>query len=281
MAITGAFVTRAATQQPMAAKPPPVARHGQKTQPDDAWSPPADTTGGGAPWAQADPVLMQARGIRLDLGHQYGHQGTTRTAWSRRPFVASRKSGRSIGAAWEQQGAAEDAAARAHGDSTTGYYAGHQYAPQPQLFAGEAYGVLPNNVGSIPSTSTQQAIHDTPGGQHSAGSGGDYAPTGFPLGIGREDMPRWAVARYSSPTLGAMYSKNSLRGILPQVVATPYNQPALTTGPWNSGIPSNARWLSPRFTMPQLFRSPPSESEGLMAAQGPAADGGATMGVGF
>lgn len=283
MTISGSFTALAAQRQPMAAAPPPNVRHGQKSQPDNAWSTPPASAGGGAPWAAAEVPQMSARGIVLDMGHRWGHGGTIATRKARRPFTAARLLGRRIDAPYVEQSAAQETAANAHGDTSAGYFGGHQYDPMPQQFAGSSYEVLGNNVQAIPSTGARTIAKSRLGGGFVDGSGGDFAPTGFHIGIGGPGQRRWAQARYSSPTLGAMYSRNSLRGILPQTIAVPVNQPALTggqAGDNNSGIGSNARFLGKQFTLPQLFRSPPSESDQLMATSSPST-GGSTMGVGF
>lgn len=265
MAITGTFAAMTATAQPMAAKPAPVDRHGQMTQPADNWSAPADSTGGGYSDPQAVDPQMTGRGIQLDIGHSRGHDATATIRKARSPF--------------RDVGAAQDASAAAHGDPMAGYYEGHQYEPQPQQFAGSRYEVVPNNVRAIPSFGARTVIHGRVGGEFSDGTGGDFAPTGFPIG----EAGRWAVARYSSPALGAMYSKNSLRGVLPQMISTPYNQPALSgaAGTKTAGIPSNARFLGVSFTTPALFRSPTSESDAIIAAAPPTSDTGPVMGVGM
>lgn len=267
MGISGTFAAMTAAVQPMAAKPAPADRHGQMTQPDNNWSPAPDSTGGGYGDPQPVDPQMTGRGIRLDIGHEAGHQGTAAVRNARRPYVG--------------QGAAQDASAAAHADPLGGYFQGHQYDPMPQQFAGSAYEVLPQNVRAIPSFSARTIWHSRPGGQFSDGTpGGDVAPTGFPTG----DPGRWAVARYTSPTLGAMYSKNTLRGVLPQTVATPYNQPALTgpAGTKASGIPSNARYLGKYVTTPRLFRSPTSESDSIIAGAAPISTAAnPVMGVGM
>lgn len=268
MTISGTFAAMTATRQPMAAKPAPPARHGQMTQPDDNWSAGPAGTGGGYPDPQPTDPSMAAPGIRLDIGHSRGHEGTTATRYARRPYLGPCS-----------QLAAQEASAAAHGDPMSGYYQGHQYGPMPQQTAGAGYTVSPNNVRAIPAFGARTIIHDSPGGQHVDGSGGAFAPTGFPTG----EAGRWAVAHYSSPALGAMYSSNALRGVLPQMISTPYNQPALTgaAGTKSSGIPSNARFLGVSFTTPALFRSPTSESDAIIAAA-PAGDQlGPVMGVGM
>lgn len=275
MAISGSLMNGAATRQPMQAKPAPVERHGQKQVPDTAWSAPPAGMGSGAPWAEAEVLQMTGRGLVLDLGHGRGHEATPAVRRARIPYVVGHALVPRVDATAQAEGAAQDAAAAAHGDCPSGYYKGHQYAPMPQTFAGESYVVERQNTGAIPATGARAAIHGRPGGQHVDGSAGEFAPTGFPIG----EAGRWARANYSSPTLGAMYSRNSLRGVLPQTHTVPTAQPALS-GPRESGIPANSRFVLPRFTTPSLFRSPPSESDRLMAGQSADA-GGSTMGVGF
>lgn len=263
--ISGTFAASTATRQPMAAKPAPAGRHGQMTQPDNNWSAPAAQTGAGYSDPQPVDPQMTGRGIRLDVGHERGHSGTASVRRARSPFVT--------------QDGAQAASAVAHADPMGGYWNGHQYDPQPQQFAGSRYEVMPSNVRAIPSFKARTIWHSRPGGQFSDGPGGDVAPTGFPTG----EAGRFAVARYSSPTLGAMYSRNTLRGVLPQMISTPYNQPALTgpAGTRASGIASNARFLAKPFTTPALFRSPASESDGIIASAPPVSDIGPVMGVGF
>jgi hypothetical protein len=278
MGISGTFSAMAATRQPMAAKPAPAGRHGQMTQPDNNWSAPPAVTGGGYSDPQPVEPQMTGRGLVMDLGHQWGHGATHAVRNARRPFTSGAGLRGRADAYAIEKGAAQDAAAAAHADSTSGYYQGHMYDPQPVQFAGSAYTVTPNNVRAIPSFSARTVIHGRPGGQHVDGTGGEFAPTGFPTGEGG----RWAVAHYSSPALGAMYSRNSLRGVLPQKVSVPVNTPALVgNAGQNSGIGSNARFLPVAFTRPQLFRSPPSQSDAMIAAAAPVSEVGPVMGVGF
>lgn len=276
--ISGTFAAMTATAQPMAAKPQPNDRHGQRQQPDNNWSAPPDTTGGGYDTPVPVDPQMTGRGIVMDLGHSKGHQGTGAVRNARRPFASSWLL-RGRGDAWKvEEGAAQDAAAAAHGDTSAGYFKGHQYAAPPAQFAGSAYTVSGNNVKRIPGTTARQVSHSRAGGQFSEGGSGEFAPTGFPIG----ESGRWASAHYSSPTLGAMYSKNSLRGVLPQTIATPYNQPALTgAAGQNSGIPSNQRFLGKVWRTPALFRSPPSQSDAIIAGAAPVPEIGPVMGVGF
>jgi hypothetical protein len=264
MGITGAFTAAAATRQPMAGQPPPNPRHGQMTQPRNNWSAPPASTGGGYPDAQAVTPQMDARGLVMDLGHRWGHHGPPANAAARVPFTVNRDSGQRVDGSWRAMNAAQEASALAHSDTSAGYYQGHMYAPMPAQFAGSSYEVREQSAMVAPGTGVRTGMHGRLGGGFTDGDGsGEFRPTGFNLG----ERGRFAVARYSSPTLGAMYSKNSLRGVLPQVVQVPVDQPAIVgDAGQNSGIPPNRRFLAPSFTMPQLFRSPPSVSDRMIAA---------------
>jgi hypothetical protein len=244
--------------QPMAAKPPPVTRHGADKGPTSAWTVPPAGTGAGYPDPQGVDIGMQARGLQRDLSWHYGHRGTDTTALALAPANGAFTT-------WEHaRNVAQQRSGSAHGDRRTMRFVDHQYNPQPQEGEGYTQGVDKADGKTGPTMSANAALHDRPGGQFSTGASGQFGPTGFRLGVSR----RWAGRGYSSPALGAMYSKNSLRGILPQIVATPHNQPALA-GPMESGIGSNARFLQPRFTMPALFTVPRSASDVLMAAAPP------------
>ncbi len=275
MAISGSFMSTKATVQPMAAQPAPNERHGAKSLPDNAWSPPVESTGGGADWAESVTPEMNARGIMTDSAHQYGHVGTSVTRFSRRPFLVSRDIGMRNDAQYLIQGAAQQASSDAHGDLATRSLNGHHYNPMPQRFAGESYDVDQGTVDIPTSVNARTAIHGQPGGQFMDGESGSYQVTG----ARRADNRRWARANYSSPTLGATYSRNTLRGVLPQAIANPVTQSPLS-GVRDSGIWSNTRFLGKQFTTPALFRTPPSESEQQMA-QNQTADTGGTIGVGF
>ena len=276
MAISGSFMRTKATVQPMSAKPAPNNRHGQMTQPDNNWSAPPANVGGGAPWAEPVVPEMSARGIQTDSAHQYGHGATGVIRWARRPFLVSKRLGATeVDAQYDTQGSAQDASAKAHGDLMTRNLNGHHYDPVLQKFAGEEYTVDQGVVDEPTYVGARTAIHGTPGGQFLDGTGGEFRVTGARRSIPR----RWAQARYSSPTLGAMYSKNTLRGILPQTATVPVTTPGLR-GITDSGIPSNTRFLGKTFTTPALFRSPPSESEQQMANSSVTPTGD-TMGVGF
>lgn len=252
MGYTGALTRGAAVDMP--SDPPLDARHGAGKQPDDNWSaPPASmdatvATGDVGP----DEVVpnMLGRGVQLDLGHRWGHGGTVKTALARRPFTT--------------QGAAQDASAAAHGDKTAANYT-PIYDPNPIPFAGERYGVDHATGREGVPRGARAIIHDRLGGQHVDGQGGTFVSTGYRLGVSR----RFATAYYSSPTLGAMYSNNTARGVLPQTVSIGTPQPAPGGAIYNSGLGSQERQRTrDRFTVPRLFRSPPSWSDQVIAEQG-------------
>ena len=264
----GAY-TYTGQSQPMAAKPPLSAVHNADTGPVTAWTPPAAGTGQGFSSPQAVDPQMTARGIQRQPAWFYGHKGTARTARSMAP---------ANGALDGQYGARDvmqSRAAYAHGDLATALLQTHQYNYSPQTEAGEGQAVDRATGLAGPTQDAQSVLHGTPGGQFSDGASGQFGPKGFRIGVVR----RWAHRAYSSPLLGAMYSRNSLRGVLPQTVATPYNQRALA-GPMESGIPSNTRFLGSQFTLPSLYTAPVSQSDLLMAGQAVQAAGQPIIGVG-
>ena len=253
----GAY-TYTGQSQPMAPKPALSPVHNADTGPETAWTPPPAGTGQGFSDPQPVNPGMTARGIARQPAFAYGHKGTARTRQSMAP---------ANGALDGQYGARDVMQARAayaHGDLATALLQTHQYNFSPQVEAGEGQGVDIASGLPGPTLDAQAVLHGSPGGQFSDGASGQFGPKGFRIGRVR----RWAHRAYASPALGAMYSKNSLRGILPQTVATPYNQRALA-GPMESGIESNNRFLGQQFTMPSLFTIPRSQSDLLMAGQAP------------
>lgn len=244
--------------QPMAPKPDPAQRHGAQEGPTSAWTVPPAGTGQGYEEPQPVEPGMSARGIQRDTGYVWGHYGTGTTRRAFAPVLghwATREYARDV---------LQEHSAAAHGDIRTTNLYTHQYNANPQDTAGESQAVDRAAGHAGPEMNAQSALHDRPGGQFSSGAQGSFGPKGFRVGVSR----RWAFREYATPLIGAMYSKNSLRGILPQTVARPYNQPALA-GVRESGIGSNERFLAPSFTLPQMFTVPRSESDVLMAAQGP------------
>lgn len=254
--------------QPMAAKPQPNDRHGVKTMPDNAWSTPPAGTGQGAPFAAPTDPSMSARGIRRDLAWTYGHSGTARTRPAFTPHIGLSGS--------HARNAAQASSAAAHSDIASGRIAAHTYAPQPQGTMGETHSMDIGDGHPGPTTLVRSIVHGHTGGSFSDGAGGEVGPVGFRLGEAR----RWVLAPYKSPAIGAMYSKNSLRGILPQTISTPHNQPGLP-GVTDSGIPSNARFLARPFTMPRIFKTPTPESQVWASQQQPDTGYSPVVGVGM
>jgi hypothetical protein len=173
------------------------------------------------------------------------------------------------------------AVARAHGDRATTRITGNQYRVQPSLVAGEGADPrdMPETLGySAPFTGRMLAKNGNDGF-----SVGDDTPAGGEFQThyhtGGTHARQWFRMRYSSPTLGAMYSTNPLRGVLPNTVATPFPQGG-TIGYKGSDIPPNSRPVFPRFATPTMFRTPASERDTITAV----ADGAGianTMGLGI
>lgn len=273
----GAFLTGNAAVAPMPSNPPPAKRHGEMKRPDDNWSTPPAGVGSGYEGAQEVIPQMTAIGIMQDFGYQWGHDATPKIRNARRARFVDKILGRDADAQKVVETRAQNASALAHGDKTAEYIPAHAYAPAPALFFGEAYGRdYVAEAGDAVAISGRVIAKTNDGYFVDGPLEAMYKPTGFRRGNDR----RWAVAQYSSPTIGAMYSKNTLRGVLPQTIAVPTNQPAST--PWNpsvSGIASQQRSAIVNFTTPAIFRSPPSESDTMIAAR--SADIGAVIGIGF
>jgi hypothetical protein len=173
------------------------------------------------------------------------------------------------------------AVARAHADRATTRITGHQYNPEPWLVEGEGPEPrdMPETIGhGIPFTGRMLAKVGNQG--FAAGpdypEGGEFFPTNH---RGGTHTRQWYTMRYCSPTIGAMYSKNTLRGVLPNTIDTPYPQPG-TEGYKGSNIPPNQRPTWPRFVTPTMFRAPASERDTITAVN----DGAGfapTMGLGI
>lgn len=158
------------------------------------------------------------------------------------------------------------ASARAHSDRATTRVTGHQYRPAPAPSAGDQPDPrdMPETLGyGIGFTGRMLAKVGNDG--FTAGpddpEGGTFRPTNH---TGGTHSRQWFTARYSSPTLGAMYSENPLRGVLPNTIASTFPQPG-TSGYKGSDIPPNQRPTFPRFVTPTMFRSPPSERDTITA----------------
>lgn len=253
-----AFSTFAWTGQgrPMAPKPPPAPQHAHDTAPETAWTVPPAGTGQGFSDPQPVDPLMNARGISRDLSIAYGHNGTALTARALAPV------GGANATETHNRYTGQARAAAAHGDRRLIRAQTHAYNPgaQGQMGDGQSVDWAEGHGGvGIPAMAL---VKSRVGGAFSDGAAGEIAPTGFRLGNSR----RWAARSYTSPALGAMYSRNSLRGVLPQVVASPVNQPGLI-GPLESGIASNARFLAKFAVTPKIWQSPRTASDIAIAAQ--------------
>lgn len=275
----GAFMSGNAAVAPMPSNPPPAKRHGEMKRPDDNWSVPPASTGAGYMFAEEVVPQMNAQGIIDDFGHQWGHVGTEKTRNSRRARFVDKILGRETDAQAILQTRINRASAAGHGDKTAQYFPSQVYQPRGHPFLGERYAVDhgAGEAGDSVAISGRVIAKHRPGGGFMDGPiDAFYKSTGFRRGEDR----RYAIAYYSSPTIGAMYSKNTLRGVMPQTIAVPTNQPAST--PWNpsvSGIASQQRAPKKTFVTPQIFRSPPSESDTMVAATSP--DIGSVIGIGF
>lgn len=171
-------------------------------------------------------------------------------------------------------------AAKAHGNSATTRVTGHQYRAQPAPVIDETQtqDQYPTKGYSTAFTGRMLA-KGVPGtdGFMDGSNTEEYVTT---YHTGGTHAQRNFVANYSSPTIGAMYSKNTPRGVLPNHIDTPYPQAALSNGYKTGGMPPNQRQLLKRFVTPTLYRTPPSEAATISVVN----DGGApsnTIGMGF
>lgn len=166
----------------------------------------------------------------------------------------------------------------AHGDIMTTRVTGHQARSMPAPVHGEMPDPrdMPETKGYSTAFTGRMLAKNHNDGFMDGSASEEYVTT---YHTGGTHVRQWFRFPYSSPTLGAMYSKNTLRGVLPNTVATPYPQPALT-GYKLGGMAPNSRQLLTRFTTPTLFRMPPSEAATIAVVN----DGGTpsnTVGMGF
>jgi hypothetical protein len=252
------------SQRPIAVKGPPEPQHGKDSAPATAWTVPPAGTGQGFSDPQPVDPTMAARGVQRDPSHAYGHHGTPATAAALAPVNGAGAYGSDVHTRTVMQARS----AAAHGDRRTVRAQTHAYNPQPQGETGDGQSVDKADGHGGTQISGHAIVKSRPGGAFSDGPAGQFAPTGFRLGVSR----RWAARSYTSPALGAMYSGHALRGVLPQIVAKPVNQPALI-GVRDSGIGSNARFLPRSFTLPQIWQTPRSEGDLLMSAASAPAPG--------
>lgn len=169
-------------------------------------------------------------------------------------------------------------AARAHSDGATARVTGANYHNQPVQFSGEYQTQDREETKGYSSAFTGRMLAKNHNDGFMDGDPSvEYQTT---YHTGGTHARNWFTADYSSPTIGAMYSRNPLRGVLPNFISTPFPQPPLTGGYKTAGIAPNQRQLLKRFTTPTLFRSPPSEAATISVVN----DGSApsnTLGMGF
>ena len=172
----------------------------------------------------------------------------------------------------------------AHADTRTTYIPGHEYSPIMKIALGEHFSVDRVSVlGHGTAISGRAIVKGTIGGSFVDGTDtAEYQAT-YGDKVGTSVQRRWAQATYSSTaTLIGGNSRHTLRGVLPNTIATPYPQPGLIGGILNknSGIAPNARNLHLGFAVPQLFRSPVPMSDNTTVVNDGSA-GGAALGMGF
>lgn len=240
------------------------------------------------PGSQTSPVGRGGTSIPTPMGGtqvQGGFNGL-RPAWfpvnhgavaaTRGAFAAQFHDGLSNYAnARNWQGRADTA--RAHSDTQTARVTGANYRAQSRAFAGEVQEQDREPIlgYSAPFTGRMLAKNHNDGFM----DGSDTVEYQTTVRTGGTHARNWFTADYASPTIGAMYSRNPLRGVLPNTVATPFPQQGLT-GYKLAGIAPNQRQLLKRFVTPTLFRTPPSEAATIAVVN----DGGVasnTIGMGF
>lgn len=171
----------------------------------------------------------------------------------------------------------------AHGDMTTARVAGHEYSPIMADFYGQStsedmVAITPHGT----ALSGRMIAKSHTGGEFTEGpAGAEYGPV-FGDKTGEGKQRRWVMRQYSSPAIGAYYSAHTLRGVLPNTIATPYPQPGVAGGATNknAGIPPNARDLALSFKVPQLFRGPTSMADNIAVINDGSIDGN-NLGMGM
>lgn len=200
------------------------------------------------------------------------------TAVTRRGMAIDWSDTNTKGHCYDQQGRM----GAAHADMSTARIAGHEYSPIQGDFAGQRVHadiapIIPHS-GPISGRTIAKSQN---GGEFVDGPKDDFVATFFDkAGAGRSR--RMMVPSYSSPAIGAYYSRHTLRGVLPNTIQTPYPQLGIAGGATNknAGIPPNARNLPLSFTVPQLFRMPVNMSDNITVIN----DGtvpSASLGMGF
>jgi hypothetical protein len=208
------------------------------------------------------------------------HNGTAATRWGLGAPTMASGAETNMGTRAFLNGAASGG----HGDMKTAYIPGHEYSPLQNMMLGEGYGIDIQPVKGYGDTISGRAIvKGQIGGSFTEGSAdAGYTPT-YADKVRESKDRRWAMAKYSSEaTLIAGNSRHTLRGVLPNTIATPYPQPGLVGGVLNknSGIAPNARNLHLSFTVPQLFRLPTPMSDNTTLVTDGTYDGSG-LGIGF
>lgn len=243
------------------------------------------TTALGAVSGSPVPASTAYRGVgpKDKTADQFGVVNHAGTAIIRKGLGAPAMSG----GAYDSLGWTADlnrAAAGAHANMRTARIPGHEYSPLQAEMLGEAYGEDMQPVkGYGTAISGRAIVKGTIGGSFTDGTDqAEYTPTYADKVRASKDR-RWAYAKYSSEaTLVGGNSAHTLRGVLPNTIATPYPQPSISGGITNKNNvpPPNARFLGIPFTVPQLFRLPVPMSDNITVTNDGAA-GGDNLGMGF
>lgn len=290
----------------------PSPRHGQQTGPNTAGGPKQwgigdniERTGGGYPGASVVQPRMIAGGLMRDFsrysdapstmqnGYDGGAPGLPNRAagWIQpvdhagtdtlRAAAAGDIPGHAGGLSDMATSALNQLLGNAHRDIRTTRISSAFRAPAMSDFAGQGQGVDRALVKGHGTAFTGRMLAKNHSDGFLEGSRETEYQVTYPDKGSSVDR-RWAVLHYASPAIAGWTSGHALRGVLPNFVQTPYPQPGLVggVGNKNSGIPANARHLPPSFSVPQIFRSPPSESA-LISIVNDGSVPSNTMGFGF
>lgn len=234
MAISGSFVQKSLAQvrelQPTTPPAPPNERHSTRTEPDSAWNPQPASVGSGLPAEYQDDVNLGivSKGITREIGNFRSHDTDNRN----------------------------------HGSKTAQYIWPQAYSPYNETPSTTYHTVDDSQQEGAPISSARSLARSRNSFSTPVVDSNENLQV---QGAKNGDGGRVFVSHYSSlTTLGAMYSKNTLRGIVPQEAAVPVATPGLD-GIRGSGIPGNSPMRAKLFATPQLNRTPPSMSETIMA----------------
>lgn len=277
MAISGNFARSSSNDitrlEPVAPLAFPNARHSTENEVKTAWTPPPSPQGGGSPDAHAVDPVMIAKGVNRSIGRRTAvdpskvltvstrHDASQATRNAARSFTVDAMTARLANSQGIVEGARIDASGRAHADAHERYIYPTQFRPTPQQGLGDH---ATQDDSSSPGAQKISGNAIARGGYSyvTTGQTAEYGVTGQRMSMGR----KWVTTGYSSPALGAMYSKNTLRPVLQQTI----NVPTVTqgiAGPRNSGIPGNKPWISTTVATPMMRNIPPSPSDVQLAGQ--------------